>query len=189
MPDERRVHPRAELDGRATLFSGDRRAAVPIVDISESGCALRCPTPSQVGTFLRVNFRLPESSDKWLDVDGVVRHMSPSSGGDFRYGIQFVSPSASCVAAVRHYVRSRLQAQPHAPQDPRPQSRPPQPVRTKTPTGEERTQPSPDADPPIRRRPSSTTMRAIVRRKAAAADQSDPEFRRLYREALDDLDN
>ncbi|MEM6989359.1 MAG: PilZ domain-containing protein [Myxococcota bacterium] len=206
MGDERRGHPRAALLGRATMFAGDKRANVPTLDVSETGLALRCPTPSSVGTFLRVNFRVSESADQWLDVDGVVRHMSPSHGGEFRYGIQFVSPSPACVAQVRRYVSERLRRSgsgsgagartsadgPSPDAVPRPSAaraahgdNAPAPLRHSSST---KTRATHGDNAPAPRRHSSSTKTKSARHRSLAADQQDPELRRLYRKALENLD-
>ena len=58
-------------------------------DLSEFGMSLFVPTDFEIGTIVRIEFRLPCSSQK-LIIRGTIRNRD-----SFRYGVEFLYPTAA----------------------------------------------------------------------------------------------
>ena len=83
------------------MYEADRRSSLEAVDISVGGLALRAPSLGVVGTFVRLNFRVADGG-RWVDVDGVVRHVRAANEG-YTHGIEFLGAQRS-VDCVRQLV-------------------------------------------------------------------------------------
>lgn len=73
------------------------------VDVSEAGLAYISRSADPVGSFLRVNLRVFDDPNSWVDVDGVVRRLDRRDG-TYMHGIQFVGISEPAAIRLRHYI-------------------------------------------------------------------------------------
>lgn len=74
------------------------------VDVSEAGLAYISRRADPVGSFLRVNLRVFDDPNSWVDVDGVVRRVDRGDG-TYTHGVQFVGISEPAAIRLRHYVK------------------------------------------------------------------------------------
>ena len=164
MRTERRAHPRAELRRPATVFSARGRETVQTVDVSEAGLAYISRRADAVGSFLRVNLRVFDDPNSWIDVDGVVRRLDRRDG-TYTHGVQFVGISEPAAIRLRHYVAIAR---------PEPEPEPAKPVTARPAT------PKPATATPVAKKPR-------VRQDPSLADTAD-ELGELFRKALEQVE-
>lgn len=129
MRTERRAHPRAELRRPATVFSSRGRETVQTVDVSEAGLGYLSRRGDPIGSFLRVNLRVFDDPNSWIDVDGVVRRLDRRDG-TYLHGVQFVGISEPAAIRLRHYV-AIARPQPESPKPAAAKPAAPKPVAKK----------------------------------------------------------
>lgn len=190
---ERRAHPRAHLAGHAVVYVGDERIGGQAVDISVGGIGVRVHEQQPAGTFVRVNFALGASFGdapaQWLDADGVIVRTGEGRGC-WILGVQFVGAAATVRTRISDYVEKF--------------NEPPEPRRARTDRhraviaaqlNRARETPRPAGETPAATpgpRPVPASARASSRSPQTKntprpLDQSDPELRGLYRQALQEL--
>ena len=128
------------------------------IDVSEAGLAYLSRRADPVGSFLRVNLRVFDDPNSWVDVDGVVKRLDRHDGV-YTHGVQFVGISEPAAVRLRHYVE--VAGPMPAPEPPSPQ---PEPKNAAAP----RPRPREDTEPSM----SSSTA----------------ELQDLFRKALDQLE-
>lgn len=105
-----REHPRVPIDAEASYSVNNRLYYGRIVDISEDGLFLEGESAHSEGTCIGLNFKISESSDLLIRVEGeILRTMDTSEAGTKEVrqgmGIKFSQMSSEAKKAIADYVK------------------------------------------------------------------------------------
>ena len=106
MSQKKRLYPRVPLNGNAIIYLGNSRLMCKTINVAVGGMALSCPFPWEPGTFLQVDFTLP-NVPRWISAKAVlVRNQEVEDGRV--WGLKFKTLHQKVASLIATYVEAQL---------------------------------------------------------------------------------
>jgi len=108
MTQNKRCYPRAPLAADAIIYLGSSRLMCTTVDVGLGGIALNCPFPSEPGTFLQIDFTLP-NVPRWVSAKALLVRNQQNESSRI-WGLKFKTLHRSAAKLISEYVDHKLSA-------------------------------------------------------------------------------
>lgn len=105
--NERRSVPRIPFHAHAYVFCHNRKHICQVINMSCRGALLTPPIHVKIGTFIRLNLKLPQL-DELIDVDAVVIR-DTTVGNTHAWGVSFINVSERAEVLMKTFVNWVLQ--------------------------------------------------------------------------------
>jgi hypothetical protein len=156
---------RVPLEQEAVVFSGNAQLHGYARNVSTTGMLLALPEADEPAPFMRLQFKLG-AEGQWIHADAIFARRA-REGDTVVWGVQFVQLSPAAEAELEEFIALKIAHHAHR-------------LRERRRSRERRERRRPAQRKPTEQRPAAT---------ARIAEEEDPELKRLYAEATQEVDD